>query len=131
MPADLGNLSHGEQEAIKKCIKEATAKAAARAARREEKVARRAARVPGAPVPGRGTAKGKYAAKNAKKKAKKEKRNAQQEEGPEREGLRKYFSKLRDEFAAGAREVIRSELQNLRKGVRQQASGAAGSGLRR
>ena len=127
----MSNLSQGEQEAIKKCIKEEKARAAARAARREQKVARRDARVPGAPVPGRGTVKGKHAAKNAKKKAKKEKRNAEQEEGPEREGLRKYFNKLRDEFASGAREVILSELQNLRQGVRQQVSGAVASGLRR
>ena len=58
--------------------------------------------MPGAPVPGRDAEKGKLSARSAREKASKENRRKQQEEGLEREGLRKYVKQLHGEFVASA-----------------------------
>ena len=87
--------------------------------------------VPGAPVPGRDAEKGKLSARSAMEKASREKRRKQQEEGLEREGLRKYVKQLRGELVASAQKMLRLELQKFRKSMLQEvASGASGSGLR-
>ena len=92
-----------------------------RVARHDQKLARRAAGVPGAPVPGRDAEKGKLSARSAREKASKKK----QEEGLEREGLRKYFKQLRGEFVASAQKMLRLELHKFRKSMLQEvASGA-------
>ena len=96
-----------------------------RAARHDQSLARRAAGAPGAPVPGRDAETCKFCARSAREKASKENRRKQQEEGLEREGLRKYVKQLHGEFVASAQKMLRLELHKFRKSMLQEvASGA-------